>query len=152
MKKAFLIAFLALSATVFAQSKYPTERLQENVHRWVNPKERTASSVQSELNLERVIKSQNLEQPSLYQEYDSIYFWVWDTIVGWKVGSRYINMVSDANHNLTYFIVQGLNAGVWVNFLQENKTYDSHNNLTNYLEKKWNVTDWGNNAKERLYL
>jgi hypothetical protein len=57
----------------------------------------------------------NTHQPhqssSLYQQYDSIYYWSWDTIsADWKLSHKVIDIEYDSNNNLTNYTRQN-----WLN-------------------------------------
>ena len=87
------------------------------------------------------------EQQTIIPIYDSIYFWQWDTLAnGWLTQpySKIINIIYDANNNMTSFLSQGWNGSAWVNYYQYTFTYDANNNRTSELEQHWNGSAWVN--------
>jgi len=87
------------------------------------------------------------EQQTIIPIYDSIYFWQWDTLAnGWLTQpySKIINIIYDANNNMTSFLSQGWNGSAWVNYYQYTFTYDANNNQTSELSQEWNGSAWVN--------
>lgn len=150
MKKLLLFAIMALSINAFAQNKttdfyfqhhysISTEYLLGKIHRT----ECKTSNSHSEMNPGQDIKHQTPQLPSLIQIYDSIYDWQWDNLnLEWKIKSRSINIIYDANNNLTEGIWQDWGGNTWQNSSKYTNTYDVNNNLTSELYQGWNGSDW----------
>ena len=88
-----------------------------------------------------------LKAKSLIALMDSVYGWQWDTVPnGWAINPSWkdINIVYDANNNLTSGLEQNWNGSAWVNSWQGTFTYDANNNLTSELYQNWNGTTWVN--------
>ena len=88
-----------------------------------------------------------LKAKSLIALMDSVYGWQWDTVPnGWAINPSWkdINIVYDANNNLTSGLEQNWNGSAWVNSWQGTLTYDANNNLTSELYQNWNGTTWVN--------
>ena len=145
MKKILLFAILALSINAFAQSKHPSSNSLENVRGRMELEGKTTFSTHSDRNLGQAFKHQTPNQDSLIKIFDSIYMWQWDTLnIGWRIYNKTINMVYNANHKQTSYIVQSWNESAWVNAEEQNLTYDVNNNLTSELIQSWNGTAWVN--------
>ena len=171
MEKALLFAILALSMNAFAQNTRPAFNIQHPALKsFENFQGRTVDGggktpgIFSEMNSGTAIKHHAPQQPSLIQLYDSIYGWQWDTLdIGWKNDSRLIDIIYDANNNLTSFIEQSRNSSAWENVSKYISAYDASNNEISYLHQTWNGSDWensfqgiytydaGNNLTNELY-
>jgi len=155
MKKALLFAILALSINAFAQIKRPTPDTQyrlsdskENFKRRMEDGGWKTSGRYSGRSLGQAIKYQTLKQLSLIPIIDSAYRWEWDTIsIGWKIKSKFINIVYDAYNNLISYTGQSWNGSIWENSLQSTSTYDASNNQTSELGQYWNGSAWENSAQ-----
>ena len=85
MKKALLIATLALSMNAFAQFSNPGSDPKEKIQGRIEYKEFNHSGITPELNREQ--DTRHLLQPAdLIMVFDSIHYWIWDTLsISWKV-------------------------------------------------------------------
>lgn len=145
MKKALLFAIFALSINAFAQNKRPSSNSLENIRGRMEDGGWITSKINSENNLGKAFKHKTLKQNSLIQIFDSIYIWRWDTLSnGWEIDKRFVNMVYDANNNLTSEMVQSWNDSAWVIFFQNIFTYDTSHNQTSCLAQGWNGSGWVN--------
>ena len=154
MKKTVLFAILALSINAFAQSKRPTSKMQhgtlysmENIQSRMENGGRNTSGIFSEKNLGQAIKHQIAKHLTPTQIYDSIYYWQWDTITnGWAINpyEKIINIVFDANNNLSSYIGQSWNGSVWENSYQYTFTYNANNYQTSYIGQTWDGSAWVN--------
>lgn len=92
--------------------------------------------------------SQKSHLRALAPKLDSMYFWSWDTInLAYNVDVRMINIVYDANNNLTNELWQTWDGTAWVNSSQTTYTYDANNNQISWLEKTWDGIAWVNNLQ-----
>ncbi|MCK9401630.1 MAG: T9SS type A sorting domain-containing protein [Bacteroidales bacterium] len=147
MKTLLLFASLALSINAFAQSKHPTfdpqlrtSNPRENVQGMMKDAGSRTTNIYSEINLEQDIKHQTITQRSLIQIYDSIYYWDWDMDnVGWKINSKAVDVVYDANNNLTSEIYQMWNDSIWINWYLLTYTYDANNFKAGYSCKHYSI-------------
>ena len=139
---------LALSINALAQSKHPTFRSNEIVRDGMHNTGMKISNLNSEMNLGKIIKPQPHRPQDLIQIYDSVYQWQWDTTsVGWIIASKIINIVYDAQHNMTSYIEKTWTGSFWMNFDQYTFTYDAHNNMTSELYQFWNGSTWEDSSK-----
>jgi hypothetical protein len=152
MKKVLLFAILALSINAFAQTKHPISNSKKDIQGWMKggglrmeDRGWKTSDNYSEMNLRQVIKHQTPEQRELIQIFDSIYYWQWDTLSnGWKIDSKTIKIVYDANNNRISKIVQKWNGSAWNNYAQYTYTFDANNIQTSTLYQTWNSSAWVN--------
>jgi hypothetical protein len=159
MKNALLFAILLLSVTAFAQDKKQNNRLQHMV-------------LYSTENFQQNIKHEGMESKGLYFKmklgnpseqqtpgkrlsdsmipiFDSVYQWSWDTLsIGWTPGYKFINIVYNANNNITGYIMQIRNGNTWENSEKVNLTYNENNSITLELYQEWNGSTWVNYGKD----
>ena len=110
----------------------------------------TSAKIISEMNSGQDIIHPTYKHRSFVQINDSIYYWKWDTISsGWKIDSKQINLVYDANNNLISFKTQNWDNSTWMNYSQTNNTYDVNDNKTIELSQIWNdtISIWENSWK-----
>jgi hypothetical protein len=152
MKTILLFAILALSINVFAQSKRP---VQFPKHSSTNAIENSQSrarnaglitqSLYSGATTEQSIFHYSVSDMAAIQILDSLYTWTWDVNSnGWKLDSRMINVVYDANNNMINSTDQNWTGTAWVNSEQSTYTYDAHHNNTSELLKVWSNNAWVN--------
>ncbi|MFZ4707737.1 MAG: T9SS type A sorting domain-containing protein [Bacteroidales bacterium] len=136
MKKVLLFAILALSVNAFAQSNHPLATLYPSINTIVNNNYRLEPGT-----------CKTPGQRSLFQIYDSVYHWQWDTISSsWLVQSKTIDLVYDAGNNLLNYTTQIRNAGAWENSENYTASYDANGNLTSRITQIWN-SNWVNSRK-----
>jgi len=153
MKKALLIAALAISMNASAQDLPSTSGMQDQVPyvgeifrtRTEDAGKKTTGIYPHEI-FGRTILRPTYEHLNSFQQNDSIYTWRWDTtLIGWVLESKIINMLYDANNNLTFFTSQYWDSTAFVNDFQITRTYDANNNQTSSLYQDWDGSDWVNN-------
>jgi hypothetical protein len=87
----------------------------------------------------------NTEQRSLIQIYDSIYYWIWDTLsIGWQIDEKTIDMVYDDINNLISDKNLKWIGSDWMNYSLDTYTYDVNSNQTSKLSQNWNGSNWDN--------
>lgn len=150
MKKALLYSILALSLTAFAQRKQTMIQMQ-------NPETITMHNIPSSMprgkwntqaihpKINSVSENNHLKsmETSMIQIFDSIYYWKWDTIsISWKIDSKDIHKVADANGNFSDFTEQTWNGSTWENSFKYQGTFDANNNYTSETYQNWNGSAW----------
>jgi hypothetical protein len=141
-----------ISNDAFLQSKHPESKLQ---HRKLTSMPDVLGSMEtngrevSEIFVEKKPKESNNhripQQRSLFQIYDSIYNWQWDT--GWNIKFKTTDIVYDENNNLVSKIRKSWYGFAWENDSRYTYTYDANNNRTSSLGQTWNGTSWENDYK-----
>ena len=140
-------------SSAYAQSKHPSRNCSHPVSDFSRNRSYPASDYSPAFNKQTLFISPTkkitiqLKAKSLIALMDSVYGWQWDTVPnGWAINPSWkdINIVYDANNNLTSGLEQNWNGSAWVNSWQGTLTYDANNNLTSELYQNWNGTTWVN--------
>ncbi|MCX6269478.1 MAG: T9SS type A sorting domain-containing protein [Bacteroidetes bacterium] len=158
MKKLLLLAILALSISVFAQSKRPDNHIQPPSRHSLHDNQRInedhglkLTGVCSKMNPLQPISHQTPDPRELVQIWDSIYNFQWDTLTnGWQPEYKYADLVYNTNNYLTSYLGLFWNGNAWVNASKASYTYNEYNLETSFLSQSWDGTAWVN-ANQYLY-
>ena len=147
MKKALLFPILALSFNINAQNDFSkSSMLQPSLFSYNNVNYISKpSETYSRKNIGEVLKHQGQKQDDLMQINDSIYQWKWhEASIGWEISSKIVNIIYDANCNMTSYKIQARVDNTWVDASVYTATYDANNNLTSKLVQEWDDSNWVN--------
>ena len=93
-----------------------------------------------------------LKTASLVPQYDSIYYWVWDTATNvWNINRKDINFSYDINNNRIEYINQNWNGVSWLNYHKYITIYDANNNLILVSNQAWDTSGWVNCWTQQNY-
>ena len=145
-------------SSAYAQSKHPSRNCSHPVSDFSRNRSYPASDYSPAFNKQTLFISPTkkitiqLKAKSLIALMDSVYGWQWDTVPnGWAINPSWkdINIVYDANNNLTSLLGQNWNGTgtTWVNSWQHTYTYDANNNQTSELYQTWNGSAWVNSRQ-----
>jgi len=152
MKKTLFFAIIAITVNAFAQINQLNAGIKQqivfapkNIDFNINRYGLVSSRIYSNLSAKIDSKYDDFVQQSIKEKYDSIYTYVWDSLINrWKIDTREMNICYDANNNWIGGFIEKWDGSVWVNSIQYLSTYNTYNNLTNDLTLKWNGSIWIN--------